>query len=224
MNRLFRNHSNPDYGQKGDTAKIVIFTLAFLSATLAGLSGWALYRYDEERTTVEDQISEAVSQAKQQQRLEDEERFEEERKSPYETYSIPDVFGSVEMEYPKTWSVYVEDTTSSKVQVDMYMHPDLVRIQDRTVRPYALRMQLIDELYQQTVDGYQNEIEDGEIDSKTATVSDIEGVRLSGQISRDVSGEMIILPYRDKTIQIWTEGDNFIEDFDKILDRTKISR
>lgn len=210
--------------QSGDTTTIIIATLSFLAITLAGLSGWAYYEYHQARETVDTQIEEAVSEAREQQRQEDEARFEEEQRNPFRTYTAPSVYGAIEIAFPKNWNVYVEDDTSDSLQIDLFIHPDMIRMQDGTDRPFAFRMQLHNELYQDIVDGYQSEIEDGEIESSTATASDIEGVRLSGQITDSHSGEMIILPYRDKTVQLWTEGGNYRDQFSTILERADISR
>jgi hypothetical protein len=36
---------------------------------------------------------------------------------------------------------------------------------------------------------------------------------LSGQIAQQQKGTMVILPLRDKTLEVWTESDAYLSDF-----------
>ncbi|MEX0748482.1 MAG: hypothetical protein WD467_00790 [Candidatus Saccharimonadales bacterium] len=210
--------------QKGNTTNVVIWTLAFMSVTLLVLSTWALYKYYLERTTVDDQVKAAVETARADQQELAEAEFEIERRSPYRTYTAPDIYGGISIDFPKNWSVYVEDSTAAREQIDLYIHPQIVRLQRNVDAPYAFRLQLRDELYSEVVEDYQSSIEQGELSSRAVTVADIDGVRLSGQISGEQTGTAVVLPYRDKTILLWTEGGNYVAEFNDMLDRAQISR
>ena len=73
----------------GQSNKVVLGILIFLVVSLAGLSGWAIWQYLEERDTVEQQIDIAVEEALSEQREQLEEEFEDE---------LEDGFGEDEFE------------------------------------------------------------------------------------------------------------------------------
>ncbi len=209
--------------QKGNTTTVIVATLSFLTIVLLALSGWALYKYHEERTTVEEQIEEAVAEARELQRAEDEERFKEERQNPFRSYSAPGVFGSIDISVPRDWNMYVEEDVSSRTQIDLTVHPVIVREESGSESPHAFRMQLSDRLYQDVMRNYQRDVDRGDLSSRAINVSGLEGVRLTGQISRDHRGVLVVLPYRDKTILLWTEGNRYLDEFDEIIDQADIS-
>lgn len=219
-----RYHKRMKIDQRGDSTTIVIATLAFISIALLALASWALYQYNAERTSVDMQVAAAVQEAREEQQALDEAAFEEERRSPWRTYQAPEIFGGIELLVPKNWSIYAEDSTSNSVQLDLFVHPGQVRMQQGATHPKALRLQLLDELYSDVMRDYQRSVEQGEVRSRTARVSDINGVRLSGQVTREQTGEMVVLPYRDKTILIWSEGERYLKEFDQVLERAEISR
>lgn len=210
--------------QNGNITTIAVGVLAFLVIVLGSLSAWALIKYNEEKDTVSQQVAAAVEEARTQQRQEDERRFEEERKNPYRSYSAPEVFGGIAFEFPKNWNVHSVDTTRGSTQIDLTIHPEAVRETDNGVNIYAFRMQLIDELFDQQNRRYQRMAEKGELKAQPVTVSEIEGVQYDGEVVKDKDGRLIVLPYRDKTITIWTESRDYLDDFQEILRRAQISR
>ncbi len=209
----------------GKKKTVIVVILGFLVVVLGALSGWALYKYDQERTQVQQRIDSAVQQARQEQRRADEARFEEQRKTPYQVYNSPDVYGDISISYPKSWSVYVEDSTGSGTNIDMSMHPDVIRRQGGRDRPLAFRLQLVDELYAQAIDSYQKDAEQGELEAVTVAISGIEGVRYEGNIRDEHTGSLVALPYRDNTILMWTESnESFRDEFNTIMERADITR
>lgn len=210
--------------QERSRSGAIIIILGLLVVVLGGLAGWSLYSYQQEKTTVQEQIDAAVQQAKQEQKQADEARFEKERKKPYRTYSAPDVFGAITLSFPKNWNVYVEDSTRGNPLMDVKMHPDLVREQEESDRPKAFRMQLVNDLYEEATSDYRRDVERDELQANTVTVSGIEGVRYEGNIADEHDGSLVALPYRDKTILMWTESQKFVPDFNTVLKRADINR
>lgn len=213
-----KNHQN------GNTTTITIGVLAFLVIVVGSFSFWAFTNYTKQRDTVNQQVSAAVQEARKQQRTDDEKRFEEERKSPYRSYTAPEVFGGITLEFPKNWNVYVIDKTGSGTQVDLTIHPDKVRESGDSTNIYAFRMELKDSLFERENESLKRDTERGNLKAKSVTVSDIEGVQYDGEIERDINGRKIILPYRDKTIIMWTESRDYFNDFQEIMRRAQISR
>jgi len=210
--------------QNGNVTTIAIGVLAFLVIVLGGLSTWALISYNQERQTVNQQVSDAVQEAREQQRAEDEKRFEEERKNPYRSYSVPEVFGGITLEFPRNWSLHVKDSTSGATQVDLTMHPEIIRESAGSLDIYAFRMQLVDRLFESANRNYQRDAERGNLKAEAVTISGIDGVQYDGEVVRNKNGRLVVLPYRDKTIVMWTESRDFISDFQEIMRRAQISR
>lgn len=203
-------------------SSVLTGVLVFLVVVLAGLSGWAVYAYIQERNTVQEQIQAAETAAREDQQAQAEEQFEEERRNPFRTYTAPDVFGTVEIDFPKNWNVYVEDTTSGSTQIDLYIHPDMIRMHD-SEHPFAFRMQLIDRLFDDETSDYRRDVERDEMQADTIQVSGVEGVRYRGELDSGFEGVLVALPFRDKTILLWTEGDSYRDEFNQILDAANIN-
>ncbi len=210
--------------QENNNNAVLIFILGFLVVALAALAGWSLFKYHQERTTVQEQIDAAVQEAKQEQKKTDEARFEEERKKPFRTYTAPEVFGGITLSFPKTWNIYVEDSTSGSTLVDLTMHPELIREQQGNDIPRAFRMQLINSLFEDATRSHRSDAEKGDLEANTITVSGIEGIRYEGEIRDEYDGSLVALPYRDKTILMWTESQKFVSDFNTVLKKAEISR
>lgn len=210
--------------QESNTGKIIIFIVGFLALAFGGLAIWALLQYNQERNTVQEQVNAAVDEAREDQQEKAEAQFKEEQKRPFRTYTAPDVFGGIEILFPKNWNVYVEDTTSGNPQIDLYIHPNQVRVQNGEAGPVAFRMQLVDKLFEEATSQYRNETEKGEMKAKTVEVSGIKGTRYEGKVRDDFEGSLVAVPYRDKTLLLWTESNNFKSDFDNILGQTHINR
>jgi hypothetical protein len=210
--------------QESSNKNLIMFILGAAVVVLAVVAGWASWQYYQERITVQEQIDAAVQEAKQEQKRKDEARFEEERKKPYRTYTAPQVFGAIEISFPKTWNVYVEDGTRGSPQIDLTMHPELVRVQEDGDHPWAFRLQLLDQLYEKATRTYRRDAGNGDLNANAITVSGIEGVRYEGKIRDEFEGSLVALPYRDKTILMWTESGRYESEFNTVLERADISR
>lgn len=201
---------------------IVIGVLIFLLIAAIAVAGWAIWQYMQERDTVDAQIEAAVEEALAEQQEELEAEFEEERKYPFRTYEAPSVLGPIAVDIPDNWNRYVEESDSGNERVDLYAHPENVTLEDGDFGPLAFRMQVLDEFYEDATSDFRSDAEDGELTASTVTVSDIEGDRFDGVVRDDFEGSLVALPYRDRTILLWTESERFIDDFDDILEQADI--
>jgi len=215
---------NIRHNQNGDGSIVAIISLAVVVVILGGVATWAIMSYNRERETVNQQIASAVEDARADQRAVLEDQFEEERNNPFRTYTAPSVFGGLSLDFPRTWNVYVEDGTRGRVQIDLTMHPEIVRDQQSEDDIYAFRMELQDRLFEQVNQSYQRDAERGNLDARAVTISGLEGVQYSGEVVRNKNGQLVVLPYRDKTIVMWTESNRFADDFEEILSRAQFSQ
>jgi hypothetical protein len=141
--------------------------------------------------------------------------FVEKEKQPFHTYSGPSAYGSVVVQYPKTWSAYVNESDNSNTPVDAFFNP--IFVPAASMNPsYALRVQVLNTSYADVLKTYEANVKVGKLKSSAyipAKVPTVTGVRLDGEISSQKQGSIIIVPVRDKTLKIWTESNDYLNDF-----------
>lgn len=144
----------------------------------------------------------------------------EKEKSPTKTYVGPSTIGSVSFAYPKTYSAYVaESAASTGTQLSGYFHPNVVPKDDRSVS-YGLRAEVSTSSYDSAVRSFDTPQKSGKVTVKpfrAALVPSTLGVRIDGEIINGKQGVMILLPVRDKTLKIWTESKDFVNDFNTFV-------
>ncbi|MEK7096314.1 MAG: hypothetical protein AAB896_03435, partial [Patescibacteria group bacterium] len=124
--------------------------------------------------------------------------------------------------YPKTWSGYVDESVSSQ-PINGYFHPAIVPgLQSKAA--YALRVELVDTDYSSVLGQHDSEIKDGStkasayIPPKMVAVTNVQpGIRLDGVLDSSTSGSMIIIKVRDKTLQVYTQSNDFLNDFNNTI-------
>jgi hypothetical protein len=197
---------------------IVIICLLVIVVGLTGLSAWLFTQYNEKKTDVDGQINAAVTEAKKEQAELEEKKFAEREKEPNREFAAPEDFGGLTFMYPKTWSVYVDqDTTTNGNRYSAYLNPITVPPISSKSSRYALRITIETIDYGKRLDSYKSAITKGELRSSPFSVNGHDGTRLDGNISKDVRGSAVLFKIRDKTMTIFTEAETFKEDFDNIL-------
>lgn len=194
---------------------LILVSILFIVAVIFGFES---YSQEQKYKTQTDQIVNTHVQAavKNQQQI-DEKNFIEEAKKPLTAYNGPADFGSLQIMYPKTWSVYVNNVGSNE-PVDGYGYPGQVPGSNggNSATAYALRFQINNTSYNQVLQQFQ-----GQLQQKTVTITPyspakvpkVQGVRVDGAIEQNIQGSMIILPLRNMTLEIWTEAPQFLNDF-----------
>ncbi|PID30184.1 hypothetical protein CR983_03065 [Candidatus Saccharibacteria bacterium] len=204
------------------TIMVVVMSILFLAA--GGLAVWAYIEYDKARTDVDRQIATAVAEAQKEQAELDEEKFAQREKEPNRQFVGPNDYGRVTFDYPKTWSVYVnESAADGKSTYEAYLSPITVPpVRDKESR-FALRVTIEDKAYAEVVDSYSNDVEKGELKSRGASAKGQQGTRLDGKFDKDLRGAAVIFKIRDKTLTIRTDADTFKPDFDKLVETIEFS-
>lgn len=194
-----------------------IVSLVFL-ASAGGFGVWAYLERQDYKYNSDQKAAEAAEEAAAQQEVEDEARFVEEEKYPLKPYVGPSQFGSVRLEYPKTWSGYVINKASGQTPISWYMHPNVVP--DVSSNIFALRVEVVDTPYSSSLSGFDNDAENGAVTItpyKLPKVENVVGSRVDGEVSRDIQGSLILLPLRNMTLKIWTESPDYVADFNNIV-------
>lgn len=184
-----------------------------------GLFIWAFTGMQSYKADVTPKIDSAVKVAVQLESSRKDNEFIEKEKSPVKTFTGPDTFGGVTLNYPKTWSAYVVTGEKAAAAVDGYFHPDVVPdIASKTA--FALRVRVLNKTYDQHLKSLESKIKQGKVKLiayMPVKQKGVVGSRVDGEVNIGQKDHMIILPLRDKTIEISTESDQFIGDFEKIV-------
>lgn len=186
-----------------------------LLVCLVGLV-WSFSQYRTYKSDADKLIAEAVDTAKAEQAAELESNFQTERDRLYNTYAIDPVLGNVTLQYPRDWSFYLEQsTTTGRTRIDAIFHPTVVAKADPGT--YGLRLQLLQQLYSDVVEDYQRAIDRDELTATPVKSNGVDGLRLDGQIDTDHTGSLVILPIRDKTLVISTEANDYLSVFNEAI-------
>lgn len=192
---------------------VIAVVLTFL---LAGASIYFYSRYRSASNNLQAQIDTAVDAAKAEQKTQLETEFAESSKSPYETYQAPVALSSIKVTYPKTWSSHVIEKSGTGLVLNGYFHPKTVP-DTKKKGVFALRVTLETKAYAKEVETYDKLVDKGDVTAKAVTISGIKGVRFEGSIEKDIKGAVVLIPVRDKTLTIWTENADYVQDFTNII-------
>lgn len=205
--------------QKGRvTILLILFVLVCLLFIISTSFGfWAFSQRGTYKNHSDQLVASAVNKAKQDQLAIDSKQFAEEAKQPLTVYHGPSTLGSISLSYPKTWSMYVDASGNSGNAMDIFASPNQVPSVSVQSNVFALRVSVVSQTYDQVVQNLNNNLT-----QKLITVSpyslkklpNVVGVKVVGQVLQNKNGEMIILPLRSQTIEIWTEAQQFVADFE----------
>lgn len=208
-------------GQKGAINGLLI-SLIFVVLLLFGALGfgyWAFSGRQDYKDNSDQKVTAAVTAAQAQQQATDGKQYAEEAKNPLKKFVGPSDFGSVTASYPKTWSGYVV-TNGGSNPLDAYFQPDVVPSVNDQDNVFALRVQIIQQNYDQVVQQYSSLVQ-----QKVATLSpyslpkvpSIVGTKVDGTIATNQQGSVVILPLRNVTLKVFTQSQLYVSDFNNII-------
>jgi hypothetical protein len=212
-------HRTIGQDQSGDTATLVVIVLLVVLLVAAlGFGGWAFVSRQDYKNNVDAKIKTAVAKNTKAVKAKDAQEFAEAAKQPLKTYVGPEAYGSVQIEYPKTWSAYV--VTTSGQLLDAYFNPDFVPSAADQKSVFALRAEIENIRYSQAITQVQSQQKQGKVTVEPYALPqtpEAVGVRVDGQLTQTKQGSMVVLPVRDKTLKIWIESPDYLDDFNKII-------
>lgn len=203
---------------------LLIIPLILLVVVAIGVSAFAYTSYNQAqdyKNNVDAKVAVAVEAAEKQISEQKDKDFAEKEKFPYMSYTGPEAAGSVRVLYPKTWSAYtVEADRSAAKPLDTYFYPAQVpNISDKN-NSFALRIMVNQQSYDSILKQFQSKQKQGKVTVQpyqSPNVPNVIGSRIEGEVVDKKQGVMIIMPFRDKTLQMWTESNNYKSDFDNII-------
>ena len=200
---------------------LILLVLFFLGSAAFGY--WAYTGRQDYKLNSDKKVAAAVEIAKQNESIVKDKQHAETDKSPLRDYVGPAPFGGVHVSYPKTWSAYVNDSVGGNQPLDGYFHPSVVPSLTDQSSIFALRIQVINQAYT-TVLTSLNQLTASKqpttaVPFSFSKVPTTVGVRFDGAIvqNKKITGSMILVPLRDKTLKVWTESPTYLADFNTYI-------
>lgn len=211
------NYATTSHQGSKMTIVLAITVLLFIGTLIFAI--WAYGGMQDNKNNVDKKVQAAVTAAEQQLSVKKDQQFAEELKSPNKTYQGPDTFGSISFKYPKTWSGQVTVDDKGSTPVDGYFHPGVIPALDSSTA-FALRVQIVSDSYDTVLSQFSNQASDSTIKIspyRAAKVKSVLGSIVTGAINDGQKDTMVVLPLRDKTIEISTQSDQYRGDFNNIM-------
>lgn len=210
---------NQDGAINGLVVSLVLAILLLFGAI--GFGGWAYSSRQDYKNNTDAKVAVAVNQAKQQEGAAKDAAFAEAAKNPLKTYNGPQAYGSLVVNYPKTWSGYVDDSGNGSALVDGYFAPGVVPAINGQSSVFALRVQVLNQAYSQSLQSFSGQLQTGQLTAKAYALPKVPkavGVEVSGQLqSNQPSTTMVVLPLRSQTLEIYTQGTQYLNDFNNYI-------
>ncbi|HPR09062.1 MAG TPA: hypothetical protein PLT04_00650 [Candidatus Saccharibacteria bacterium] len=209
------------FNQQGSLAVIggfVVMGLALIGLIIFG--AWSFGERSTYKSKSDQLVATAVAENTKKVQAEEAVKYAEAAKNPLKTYVGPDAYGSVRMEFPKTWSAYNQGIPNGATPVDVFLNPDIVPPVNAQDATFALRVQVLASTYSSVLGQYTAQQRTGKVTVapfRLTAVPSVVGSRVDGQITPKKQGSVIILPLRDKTLKVWTESETFMNDFNNII-------
>ncbi len=201
---------------------ILLIPLILISLFFVGAIGFGVYAFQgkqDYKNNVDAKVSVAVDKAVQAEDVKDNAQFAENYKKPLLTYHGPDAYGSVVLQYPRTWSGYVNETVGNN-DLDGYFAPGVVPDIAGTSSAFALRIQVVNTSYSNSLLAFSGQVQSHKVTITPYSlpkVPDVVGSRVDGAVEPTKTGSMILLPLRDKTLKVWTNSSDFVPDFNNTI-------
>jgi hypothetical protein len=207
---------NQDGGISAVTLSLGITVVLLVGAI--SFAAWAFSGRQDYKNNTDQKIADAVTIAKQKEDSAKDVLFAETEKNPLRTYEGPEAYGSIRLQYPKTWSGYVDSTGAGTALVDGYFYPGVVPSVSSQSSVFALHVQVINLPYSQALTNLSSAQQNGKVTVEAYALPKVPkaiGVKAIGTFQNGKAGEEVLLPLRNQTVQISTDGSLFTSDFEK---------
>jgi hypothetical protein len=212
-----RTRMKPNQSGQSNILLIPLVLAIVLLLGAASFGVWAYSSRQDYKFNSDQKVAAAVKVAVGDEGIRKDKEHAEADKQPLKAYDGPAPYGSVHVMYPKTWSAYVDDI-SSDPPLNGYFHPGVVPSINTPKTGFALRVRVTNESYTQVVEKYTDRVSEGTVKSVPYAFPkrpNIVGIRLDGAFDEEIkfTGTIIIVPLRDKTLEVWNETTTYSADF-----------
>jgi hypothetical protein len=206
------------HNQDGAVSGVVIslvFTVLLLFGAI-GFAAWAYSGRQDYKNHTDSKVSSAVQAAVTQESTKKDKQFAEDEKNPLKTYTGPEALGSLVISFPKTWSGYVDTTGNGGAVLSGYFFPGVVPSISDQNSVFALHVQVLSQSYSQVLQTLTGQLQDGKLTISAYALPKLPkvvGVKVSGELANQKDGTVVILPLRSQTLEIETDGTQYLGDF-----------
>ncbi|HSX48125.1 MAG TPA: hypothetical protein VLF41_01305 [Candidatus Nanoarchaeia archaeon] len=196
--------------------------LGLVAAGFAGLATMQYLSATQARRTLTLEKQKSFTEGQTSQKSSDDERYLQQNETPFRSYISPDIFGQMQVKFPKDWSGYVEQTVDGSPQINLILHPDFVKVLKGEDNPYAVHFQLLKQTYDSLTKAKEGDVKGGKLKLSTVSVSGISGSRYEGKYDSKHDGVTVLIPVRDKTVLFSTDDKKYLPEFDQILKQATV--
>jgi hypothetical protein len=211
---------NQDGAVNGVVISLVFAIILLLGAI--GFGAWSFSSRQDYKDNSDTKVNVAVQAAVTQESAKKDKQFAEDAKKPLKTYNGPEALGSLVINFPKTWSGYINSAGTSSSGggnggLDSYFAPGVVPPVSDQASVFALHVQVLNQAYSQVLQTFTSQQTDGKVTVSAYAlpkVPKVVGVKVTGQISdKQTTATIIVLPLRSQTLEIETDGTQYLNDF-----------
>jgi hypothetical protein len=195
---------------------VAVIGLSILVLGLGSFGIWAFVSYNDSQDNVTGKIQIAVAQAQTAKGDQDEQKYADQLKQPYNFFKAPDDYCGVSLQYPKTWSVYESEQLTNGGDYKAYFYPGVIPVITADTQ-YALRVFIEQKNYDDVVNQYENLVSAGKLTSSTTNANGQQGTRLDGNFSDYIKGSAVIYRCRQQTITVASDASAWSSDFENIV-------
>jgi hypothetical protein len=214
-----------NHNQNGASTGIILsLTLCIILLVASFAFGiWAYGSRQDYKNNVNSKVGVAVTAAKASQESSDNATFQRKSQLPLTSYSGPEAYGSLVLQYPKNWSGYVDasgeaSNNGEAAVINGYFNPGVVPSVTEQGSIFALRMEILSQSYATTLQSLSGAPGVSTSVYTLPKLPNVIGVEATGAVNPENANEtMVILPDRSATIEIWTDGTQFVSEFNSII-------
>ncbi len=208
-------------GQRsGSGVRLVLALETMLLLILIIFAAWAFNGRQQYKDDDSQLVATAVSAAQKRQQTADAATYTQQSLQPLATYTGPEALGTIIINYPKVWSAYIDDTGNGGAPIDAYFNPGVLPPFEASTSFYALRVEVLQTAYDNTITQFANSVKTGTATATAYALPKVPGsigIMIKGAIGNMKTGELVALPVRQNTIELWTESPTYESDFNNII-------
>jgi hypothetical protein len=194
---------------------ILLLAALALGALAAGFAATA----SKDKAALSTAAATAAAAAQKAQAKKDQVTYAELNASPFQTYTSPSSLGPFSINFPKSWSATVSESSTDQTQVDLIMNPGFIRTEDGTPNLHAAEVIFS----QRTISDYGSQyMGQSGITEADIMVSGIKGQSYTGTFGDNRTTRVVLVPVRNEVIAFINEDAAYASDFNTILAQAKI--
>lgn len=210
---------NQDGAVNGVVISLVLTVILLVGAI--GFGFWAFTSREDYKNNSDAKAAAASEKAAAANSVKKDKEFAEAAKNPLRTYNGPETLGSLVIQFPKTWSGYLKAVGNNNTGFDSYFAPNVVPPVDDQASTFALHVQIVPQSYPQTLQSFSSQQKTGDLTISAYALPKLPkvvGVKVTGKPSgKTTSVTMVVLPLRSQTLEIETDGTQFLNDFNTYI-------